>query len=163
MKTHPFASERIDVVCKGTYAETTARFEQTVPAADAARMQELVHAQADRARAERELQSLLGEFGFMVVAKVEQGPVVSLLGRPKKMTLYLVANPLGANRMFEQEPAAVLYAPMRAALYEDYEGVTHFTYDRPSGALGQFQEAEIAAVGQALDEKMSALAERLAG
>ncbi len=41
--------------------------------------------------------------------------------------------------------------------------MTHFTYDRPSGTLSQFEEAEIAAVGKGLEEKMEGLAERLAG
>jgi uncharacterized protein (DUF302 family) len=37
-----------------------------------------------------------------------------------------------ANRMYEADPAIGVYAPLRAAIYEDQEGRAHFTYDRPS-------------------------------
>src|SRR5262249_6127940 len=35
------------------------------------------------------------------------------------MSLYLIGNPLLANRMYEQHPAVGLYAPLRASIYED--------------------------------------------
>jgi uncharacterized protein (DUF302 family) len=87
---------------------------------------------------------------------------VSLLGRPKKLSLYAIGNPVLANRMFERQPAVGLYAPLRACLYEDHEGQAHFTYERPSASLAQFDDAEVRAVAQVLDAKMAALAAYLA-
>jgi uncharacterized protein (DUF302 family) len=47
--------------------------------------------------------------------------------------------------MFEQDPAVAVYAPLRAVIYEDNPGATHFTYDQPSSLLGQFAHDEIRA------------------
>jgi len=77
------------------------------------------------------------------------------------MSVYLVGNPVLANRMYEQHAAVGLYAPSRASVFEDYEGKCHFTYDRPSGLLEQFKNQEIRAVARMLDEKMEKLAGRL--
>ncbi|MGH9875807.1 MAG: DUF302 domain-containing protein, partial [Pyrinomonadaceae bacterium] len=100
----------------------------------------------------------VGDLGFMILGKIDQGPLVSLLGKPKKMTTYLIGNPVLANRMFEQHPGVGLYAPLRGSIYEDYEGKSHFTYDRPSTVLEQFENSEIRAVAKMLDEKMASLA-----
>jgi hypothetical protein len=88
-----------------------------------------------------------------VLAKLDQGQLVSLLGRPKKMSVYLIGNPVLANRMYDQHPAVGFYAPLRASIYEDYEGRSHFSYDRPSGLLEQFDNEEIRAVARILDQK----------
>ena len=74
------------------------------------------------------------------------------------MTTYLIGNPVLANRMFEQHPEVGLYAPLRASIYEDCEGRSYFTYDRPSTLLCQFENHQVQAVGKMLDEKMAMLA-----
>jgi uncharacterized protein (DUF302 family) len=78
------------------------------------------------------------------------------------MTNYLIGNPVLANRMYEQEPAVGVYAPLRASIYQDYEGTCHFNYDRPSTVLAQFENREIQGVSEMLDEKMASLADYLA-
>jgi uncharacterized protein (DUF302 family) len=78
------------------------------------------------------------------------------------MSVYLIGNPVLANRMYEQHPAIGLYAPLRVSIYEDYAGKCHFTYDRPSKLLEQFKNVEIRVVGRMLDRKMESLADRLA-
>src|SRR5215510_14183377 len=110
---------------------------------------------------ERAIDGMVGELGFMVLAKLDQGPLVSLLGKLKKMSLYLIGNPALANRMYEQRPAVSLYAPLRASVYEDDRGKCHFTYERPSALLEQFNNEEIRMVARMLDQKMETLAERL--
>jgi len=120
---------------------------------------------ASRASAQeiaRAIGEMIGELGFVALAKLDQGPLASLLGRPKKMSVYLVGNPVLANRMYEQHAAVGLYAPSRASVFEDYEGKCHFTYDRPSGLLEQFKNEEIRVLGHILDRKMESLAHRLA-
>jgi hypothetical protein len=63
--------------------------------------------------------------------------------------------------MYEQHAAVGLYAPLRASVFEHYDGKCHFTYERPSGLLEQFQNEEIRAVARLLDQKMESLADRL--
>jgi uncharacterized protein (DUF302 family) len=65
--------------------------------------------------------------------------------------------------MFEHHPEIGLYAPLRASIYVDARGATHFTYDRPSTLLQQFAHEDVKAVAQMLDERMSKLAEHVTG
>jgi hypothetical protein len=97
---------------------------------------------------------MVGDLGFMALASLHPGPLVSLLGEPKKMTIYLLGNPVLADRMFEQDPAVAMYAPLRAVIYEDRDGITRFTYDLPSSTLGQFDNEEIRFVARLLDDRM---------
>ncbi len=95
---------------------------------------------------EKTIQTMVGDLGFMILAKIDQGPLVSLLGKAKKMSVYLIGNPMLANRMYEQHPGVGLSAPLRAAIYEDY--------DRPSTLLEQFGNEEIRVVARVLNERM---------
>ncbi len=79
------------------------------------------------------------------------------------MSVYLIGNPVLANRMYEQHPAVGLYAPLRASVYEDYGVRCHFTYEQPSALLEEFKNEEIRIVGRMLNRKMEIFAERLAG
>jgi len=104
----------------------------------------------------------VGDLGFAHFAKLDQGPLVSLLGRPKRMTVYLLGNPVLANTMFEHKPEIGLYAPLTASIFEDRSEATHFTYDRPSTLLQQFENDDVSAVARTLDDRMPRLVERLA-
>lgn len=163
MKASRFSVDRIDVTSRRPFLETVAAFEGRIPAADFATLTRLTASRASAREIEASVQAMVGDLGFLILGKLDQGPLVSLLGRPKKVSVYLVGNPVLANRMFEQEPAVGLYAPLRVSIYEDYGGRAHFTYEKPSSSLGQFDDEEIRAVAKMLDEKMSELASYLAG
>jgi len=162
MKAHEFAVVRVDVVTRRPFAEVVTRLEQKIPSADLATLNRLVHSQASASEIENSVKAMVGNLGFMILAKLEQGPLVSLLGKPKKLSVYLVGNPVLANRMFEQNPAVGVYAPLRVSVYEDYQGRSHFTYEKPSTSLAQFENAEIRTVAKLLDEKMGQLTAYLA-
>ncbi len=161
MTTRRFEVERMEVDSRRFFEDLATALEARVPAADPAVFRELVTSGASAAEIERKVSSLVGELGFVTLAKVDPGPLVSRLGRPKKLTTYLIGNPVIANRMFERHPAVGLYAPVRAAIYEDHEGRCHFSYDRPSTQLAQFDDGETRAVGRMLDEKLAELASHL--
>jgi uncharacterized protein (DUF302 family) len=138
-------------------------FEHRVPVADLTTLVHLATAHASVSEIERTVQAMVGDLGFVPFAKLAQRPLVSLLGKRKKLTVYLLGNPVLANRMFEQHPAIGLYAPLCASIYEDYGGVSHFTYDRPSSLLQQFNHEDVMAVVRLLDERMSQLADYVTG
>jgi len=162
METYCMEVERIGVVSSKPFGEVVAALEQHVPIADMPVILRMIASRLSAQEIERAIGGMVGELGFLVLAKLDQGPLVSLLGRSKKMSVYLIGNPVLANRMYEQHPAVGLYAPLRASIYEDYEGRSHFSYDRPSGLLEQFDNEEIRAVARILDQKMEVLADRLA-
>jgi len=138
-----------------------AAIEKKIPPADFGVFNKLAASHATAKEIEAKVQSMAGDLEFMILGKIDQGPLVSLLGKPKKMTTYLIGNPVLANRMYEQHPAVGLYAPLRASAYQDDWGKSHFTYDRPSSLLAQFENTQIQAVGKILDEKMASLADTL--
>jgi len=161
LDTYNLRVERIDVISTRSFSEVVATLEKNVPIADMSVILGMLAKRPSAGEIERVISDMVGELGFVVLAKLDQGPLVSLLGRPKKMSLYLIGNPVLANRMYEQHPAVGLYAPLRASVYEDDRGKCHFTYERPSALLEQFNNEEIRMVARMLDQKMETLAERL--
>ncbi len=162
MRMNNFTVERLEVDCEKSFEDLTTSLERRIPAANFATFDRLASSQATAEKIQAEVRSMTGDLGFSILAKIDQGPLVSLLGRPKKMSTYLIGNPVLANRMYERHPAVGVYAPLRASIYEDQQGRRHFTYDRPSTLLAQFDDAEISAVAKILDEKMADLANELA-
>jgi len=161
MEAYSFAGERIDVPSQTSFPEITGALETHVPSADLTAFARLVIDRAGVDEVERAIDGMVGEPGFLMLARIDQGPLVSLLGTPKKMRVYLIGNPLLANRMYEQHRATGLYAPLRVAIYEDADGACHFTYDRPSALLEQFGNDEIRTIARVLDQRMERLADHL--
>ncbi len=162
MTIRRFTVERIDVTTKGSFEQATAAFEKNVPTADVPVLTRLVESRSSASEIQAAVARAQGDLEFMIFAKISQGPLTSLLGTPKKLSVYLIGNPVIANRMFERNRAAGLYAPLRVSLYEDPSGTVHLAYDRPSSLLGSFEDAEIRTVAAVLDDKMATLSSRLA-
>jgi hypothetical protein len=162
MATYRFTVDRIDVQITHPFEEAEALLEKNVPVSDAGIFRQLVEARARADDVKAAVARSQGDLEFLILAKLAQGSLTSLLGTPKKLTVYLIGNPVIANRMFEQHRGAGLYAPIRASLYEDPLGAVHFAYDQPSTLLRSFGNAEIDTVAALLDEKMAALSSRLA-
>ena len=123
MNTTRFEVERFDYLSSKTFEQVIAALEQQVPRADLPKLSQLVVLQAPAGEIEKAVQAMVGNLGFMHFAKLDQGPLVSLLGKRKRLTVYLLGNPVLANRMFEHRPQVRLYAPLRASVYEDDLGV----------------------------------------
>jgi uncharacterized protein (DUF302 family) len=158
VSTHAFEAKRIDISSAKPFPFTLAALENRVPPADLPALTRLASSRAGPQGIEDALQVMVGDSGFIRLAKVDQRPLASLVGKPQRMAVYLLANPVLANRMCERHPAVGVYAPLRVSIYEE-GGRTHFTYDQPSGLLNQFDDEEIRAVGRILDDKVSALAD----
>lgn len=153
-----FTVERVDVTSDKSFAEMSATLDAEVPPVDGVAFARLVEMKSTPEQVEKVVERMTGSLQFVRLAKVEQGPMVSLLGRAKKMSQFLIGNPLIANRLFEVNPAIALYAPVRVALYEDYQGKAHFTYEKPSSSLAPFDHPEVRIVASLLDEKLEQLA-----
>jgi hypothetical protein len=59
--------------------------------------------------AEQAFTLMAGEHGLMILAKTELGALTTLSGKRKHCTLYLVGNPLIANRLFDIDVLASFY------------------------------------------------------
>ncbi len=157
MKKYRFDGQRIEVISTKTFQDIIAAFERRIPIADFSAFARLVADGASTQEIQDVVDSMVEDLGFLVVAKLDQGPLVSLMGKKKKMTVYLIGNPILANRMYEKKPAIGVYAPLRVLIYEGNDGKTRITYDLPSTLLGQFNDDDVTSVARMLDDKMSRL------
>ena len=96
-----------------------------------------------------------GPYGLMILAEVNQGELLSLHNGIKQSRLYLVGNPLIAERLIAIDRRAGLYVPFRVTLYDD--GSPHgafISFDRPSSFLGALHQPALAPFGQQLDAQI---------
>jgi uncharacterized protein (DUF302 family) len=103
------------------------------------------------------IEKRLGSSGFSIFGKVEQGQLLSLAGKPRRVIQYAVGNPLLAIQMIEHVPEVALYAPLRLTVYEGEQGMTYVAYDRFSSLLSQYHRPEIASVAQLVEQKLESL------
>lgn len=104
-----------------------------------------------------QLQSAVSQGGMMVMGKVDQGNMLAMTGLKLKATLFLVGNPTVGKKIFEQDPAAGLYVPIRVFVYESKDGKTYVSYDKPSALLAPLNNPNINMVAGMLDQKLQGL------
>ncbi|MCC5611805.1 DUF302 domain-containing protein [Nostoc sp. CHAB 5834] len=103
------------------------------------------------------LQSKIGSSGLMTFTKIDHGSLMSLAFEGYKAKLYVIGNPLIAKQMLEQNLGVGLYVPLRMLVYENQQGKTQISYEKPSSLLGQFQNNKILAIALMLDRKLEEL------
>jgi hypothetical protein len=149
----PHTVHRLVIDLDVPFDEFRARFEAAVPRYDvgaaAARLSDwdAVVADADKA----------APYGFLIYTAIETWPIMALAGLTARSVVYLMGMHTIAETMYRHDPGVMLYAPLRAVLYEDYTGKAHYAIDQPSDEFASFGEPDIAATGRLLDEKLAAL------
>jgi haloalkane dehalogenase len=109
------------------------------------------------------IEKQLGTSGFSLFSKVDHGDLLSLAGKPRRVSQYAIGNPLLALQMVEHLPEVALYAPLRLAVYEEDGGKTSVAYDRFSSLLPPYQPAEITPIAQLVEQKLEALVAEVTG
>jgi hypothetical protein len=143
---------RLTVEIDIPFDEFRARYEHAVPAFDLDRVggfstwDDVV---ADAAQA--------APNGFLRYATIDASPGFSIAGHKARSVVYLMGNHTIAERMYGLNPAVMLYAPLRLALYEDPNGQARLALDQPSDQFGSFGDPDIAATGKLLDQKVADL------
>jgi hypothetical protein len=149
----PRTVHRLVVDLDVSFDDFRARYEEAVPrydvAAAATRFSEwdAVVADADQAAPN----------GFLIYAAIDTWPIMAVAGLKPRSVVYLMGMHTIAETMYRHDPGVMLYAPLRAVLYEDYSGRAHFALDQPSHLFGSFGDPDIAATGRLLDEKLATL------
>jgi uncharacterized protein (DUF302 family) len=105
------------------------------------------------------LKGAVNQGGMMIMGQVDQGNMLSMAGLKLKATLFLVGNPTVGKKLFEQDHGVGLFVPLRVFVYEDKDGKTYLSYDKPSALLKQFNNQEIDMVAGMLDQKLQGLAQ----
>ena len=95
--------------------------------------------------------------GMMVMSTVDQGNMLKMTGLELKGTLFLVGNPTVGKHVFEHNPAAGLYLPLRVYIYQGSDGKAYLSYDKPSVVLKPFNNPSIDQTAGMLDQKLDML------
>ena len=136
------------------FETTRARLDEQIPLLDPLVSLDLVRRDASWVQVESTVAEYLGPTGFVALARLDQGALLSLNGEPLGATRYLVGNPLLARRVLSVDPAAALYAPFGVAVFADHIGGAHVSYDRPSSLFASFGSNELDEIGRELDDKI---------
>jgi haloalkane dehalogenase len=109
------------------------------------------------------IEKQLGTSGFTIFSKINHGDLLSLAGKPRRVSQYAIGNALLALQMVEHLPEVALYAPLRLVVYEENGGRTVVAYDRFSSLLLPYQHAEITPIAQLVEQKLEALVAEVTG
>jgi hypothetical protein len=158
--THPHEVHRLAIAVGARFDDFRERYEQSVPSLDVGRLTVLVGEGVDwdtvlRATAEN------APYDFIRYWTIDAGVLMELAGGSPRCSSYLMGNHTIAERMYRHDPGIMLYAPLRAAIYESADGTTWFSIDQPSTRFSSFGNPAIAEVGFELDHKLAALLEHL--
>jgi uncharacterized protein (DUF302 family) len=154
----PYPAIRLVYDSAAGFEDTRTRFEERVPLLDPAVATEFVLSGASWDEVEEAVNGAVGPTGYVALARVDSGALLSLAGQPLEATLYLVGNPLLAREITAIQPLAALYAPFRVAVYRDPSGV-HIAYDQPSSVLGSLASATVDEIALNLDDKIRRVTE----
>jgi uncharacterized protein (DUF302 family) len=100
--------------------------------------------------------------GMMVMSTVDQGNMLKMTGLEMRGTLFLVGNPNVGKQVFEKDPAAGLYLPLRVYIYQGSDNKIYLSYDKPSVVLKSFNNASIDQTAAMLDQKLDMLTHMVA-
>jgi uncharacterized protein (DUF302 family) len=154
-----YSARRLNVEVPGV-REFQQLYEQAVPANP---VEEIV-ALAERRASWAEVIDAHAEWathGFLIYFRNDVHPVMQLAGDENDCIAYLMGNVTIAERMFRDDPRAMLYAPLHTVIWEDAHGRAWFTADQPSTQFASFGIPAVSAVGVELDRKLAALLEAL--
>jgi hypothetical protein len=158
--TYPHEVHRLGIDVGAGFDDFRERYEQAVPAFDAARFAALEHEGAAwdtilQATAEN------APHHFIRYWTLDVATLMRLAGHSTRCATYLMGNHTIAERMYRHDPAIILYAPLRTEIHEGADGAAWFGIDRPSTRFSSFGDPAIAAVGLELDHKLAELLEHL--
>ena len=145
---------RITYESSHDFETTRAHLDEQIPLLDPLVALDLVRRDVSWAEVESAVAAFLGPTGFVALARLDQGALLSLNGEPLGATRYLVGNPLVARRVLSADPAAALYAPFGVAVFADHVGGAHVSYDHPSSLFASLGTKEIDEIGKELDDKI---------
>jgi hypothetical protein len=99
--------------------------------------------------------------GFVRYLSSPASRLMRAAGHHGCVSSYLVGNYELAEQMYRHDPAAMLHAPLRFVVHQEETPTAMLSFDLPSAQFACFGDQRITAVGQTLDERLTALLEHL--
>jgi uncharacterized protein (DUF302 family) len=145
------AVEHIKISSKHSFEEVRQKLEGTLPKYDRNIVAALRNGDVKSAKDYEENGPRLS-----IVAAVDHGADLQIVGRKRNALLYEIGNPLTATKMTRHQLPAALYAPLRVVLFEDEQGRGVFEYDKPSSFFGQYGDERVTEEGRHSDADLEA-------
>jgi uncharacterized protein (DUF302 family) len=158
-QTTQVAIEHVVVTSPRSYEQVTSALEARMSKADRVNelLTQLAASRVSWDQVRQKIESQMGASGFAIFNKVEQGQLLALAGKPRRVSQYTLGNPLLAIEMIQHEPEVALYAPLRLAVFEEDRGGTRIAYDRFTSVLAPYPHPEIAAIADIVQRKLDDL------
>jgi hypothetical protein len=99
--------------------------------------------------------------GFVLYWRADMTPRATTAGDPRSCTAYLMGSHAIADRIYREDPAVMLYVPLRTLIYIDSSDRTRFAVEQPSTVLAGFADPAIAECGVRLDRQLAGLLDAL--
>jgi len=135
--------EHVTVPMSLPYDRLVNAFEAELGHLDPAVTKALVERRASWGEVEKEIERIGGVHGLMVIASANQGVMTSLSGKMKRCLLYLIGNPVIADKIIAIDVRASFYVPFRVAIFDRGNDGTVISYDRPSSFLAVLGRPEL--------------------
>ena len=97
--------------------------------------------------------------GFVLYWRADMTALMTADGELRPCTGYLMGNQAIAEKIYRQDPAVMLYAPLRALIYIDAGDRTRFAVDQPSTVFASFDDPAVTRLGLGLDGQLAELLE----
>jgi hypothetical protein len=142
------------------YEKFRARYEAAVPARD---LQQAGVATGRHARVSEISAAAMARspYGFVLHWRAETVPRMTDAEESQSSTAYLMGCDAVSERFYRQDPAMMLYVPLRALIYIDAADRTRFAVDQPSTLFSGFADPDIAQAGRELDRRLAGLLDAL--
>jgi hypothetical protein len=147
---------RLDFEVGQPYEKFRTRYEAAVPAADRGRLE----GQAGRHAFWPDVKPGTdhgGPGGFVLYWRGDMTSLMTTSGDPRACTGYLMGSRDSTDGRYGQDPAVLLYVPLRTLIYIDSADRTRFAVDQPSTVLAGFPDPLIGQLGTALDRQLAGL------
>jgi hypothetical protein len=95
--------------------------------------------------------------GFVLHWRADMAPLMTTGGELRPGTAYLMGHYAATEKIYRQDPAVMLYMPLRTLIYIDLNDRTRLTVDQPSTVFASFAEPAIAEYGVDLDRQLGEL------
>ena len=102
-----------------------------------------------------------GPHGFVLHWRADMTPHPITPGELRPCTAYLMGQHAIPEKAYLQDPAVMLYAPLRTLIYIDSADRTRLAVDRPSTVYASFADPVITELGLDLDRRLAELLDAL--
>jgi hypothetical protein len=97
------------------------------------------------------------QHGFVLYWRADMAALMTGEGELRPCTGYLMGHDAIAAKVYQHDPAVMLYAPLRALIYIDADDRSRFAVDQPSTVFASFADPVIAELGVELDGQLAEL------